>query len=502
MRDVGRVATFVNIFLGETVYSILAKLCKIAGFPSTDETLKHVELAPHCQLDSDLPGFIPPIAKMTGMSGKEILDNHCVINYFKVFSKREVFTAAEASLLNGKSSDIHARLSLISNRTGKHENLYYCFSCAKESFDTYGMSYWHREHQLPGVSACLLHQLELLQVERCRKNPKLPPSEVNTESPKKCSIKAELLASLSKSLLLGTLPEHLDPSKVVLTYWLRLRDSGFTTKKMRIRQRVLRQELLKFWCDVSANKAIASVFSDQAVHPFPQNMFYRTSTHHPLKHLLLIGFLFGDLESFYHAYNLAEDPEEDIAGCEAKNSEMNAKLNRNQGALELLRDGHSLRKTAQMMGVSVGYVKKVALSNHLPVKIRPKKIYKTEIRTIWRKLYIGESTEKIAKQFSISVAAVEHILSTHAYLPELRTKIRFFKMRKMHREKMKEYMTGNSTTTRNRIRLELGASYIWLFNNDKSWLYENLPARVPTTRKSNIEKTPQISTLENALQPK
>lgn len=487
MHDIQRIAPLVDLVKDETVYSILAKFCKIAGFPSTNETLKHVELKPYCQLDSDLPGFIPSIAKMVGISGKEILDNHCVINYFKAFSKREVFRAAEKSLLDGKSNDIHAKLSLISNRTGKHENLYYCLSCVKESFEKYGTAYWHREHQLPGVSACLVHDLELSEIDRCRKNTALPPIEVHAEIPKKCSIKAELLASLSTSLLLGKLPEHLDQSKVTLTYRLRLRDLGFTTKKMRVRQRRLREDLLKFWGDVSENSAVASVFSDQVVHLFPQNMFYRASTHHPLKHLLLIGFLFGDLTGFHHAYEKSEYPEdENIGMCDAKNSEMKAKLIRSQRAIALLRDGHSLRQTAQVMGISVGYVKKVALSNQIPVKVRPKKIYKTEIRTIWRKLYMGESTEKIAKQFSISVAAVEQILSAHSYLPELRTKIRFFMMRKMHREKIEEHLAENSTTTRNRIRLEVGASYSWLFKNDKIWLYENLPARITTSATSKI----------------
>jgi transposase len=500
MHDIQRIAPGVDLVKEETVYSILAKFCKIAGFPSTNETLKHVELTPYCQLDSDLPGFIPSIAKMVGISGQEILNNHCVINYFKAFSKREVFRAAEKSLLDGKSNDIHAKLSLIANRTGKHENLYYCLSCVKESFEKYGTAHWHREHQLPGVSACLIHRLELSDVVRCRKNTTLPPIKVHDEIPKTCSIKAELLASLSKNLLLGKLTEHLDQSKVTLAYRLRLRDLGFTTKKMRVRQRRLRAELLKFWGDVTENSAVTSVFSGKVIHPFPQNMFYRISAHHPLKHLLLIGFLFGDLAGFHHAYEKAEyQEEENIGMCDAKNAEMKAKLIRKQRAIALLRDGHSLRQTAQAMGVSVGYVKKVALSNHIPVKARPKKIYKTEIRTIWRKLYMGESTEKIAKQFSISVAAVEQILSAHPYLPELRTKIRFFTARKMHREKIQEHLTENSTTTRNRIRLELGASYSWLFKNDKIWLYENLPARITTSSTSKIGTIPEIPIVANIL---
>ncbi|RYG18185.1 MAG: hypothetical protein EOO07_09525, partial [Chitinophagaceae bacterium] len=370
----------------------------------------------------------------------------------------------------------------------------------KESFEKYGTAYWHREHQLPGVSACLTHKLELSEIERCRKNAALPPIEVQAEIPNKCSIKSELLAALSTSLLLGRIPEHLDQSKVTLTYKLRLRDLGFTTKKMRVRQRRLRDGLLKFWGDVSENSAVASVFSDQVAHPFPQNMFYRTSTHHPLKHILLIGFLFGDLTGFHHAYEKAEYlQDENIGMSDAKKSEMKAKLIRNQRAVALLKDGNSLRQTAQVMGVSVGYVKKVAISNRITVKVRPKKIFKTEIRTIWRKLHMGESTEKIAKQFSISVAAIEQILSAHPYLPELRTKIRFFTTRKMHREKIQEHLTENSTTTRNRIRLEIGASYSWLFKNDKLWLYENLPARIITSSKPKIETMPEIPTVANML---
>lgn len=499
MHEIQRIAPLVDLVRDETVFSILAKFCKIAGFPSTIETLAHVELDPNYQLDSDLPGFIPSIAKMLGISGKEILDNHSVINYFKAFAIQNTFRAAEASLLEGKSIDIHTKLSLISNRMGKYENLHYCTLCVKESVDRYGATYWNREHQLPGVSVCLVHDVELSFVERCRKITHLPPYEVNVEAPKKCSTKSRLFASLSTSLLLGKLPEFLNQSKVILTYRLRLRDIGLTTKEMHIRQIRLRQKLIEFWGDVSTNPAHASVFSDQVEHPFPQNMFYRTCTHHPLKHLLLIGFLFADLNSFYHAYENAEFQEdENHPLCDANNSEIKVKLNRNERAIKLLRAGHSLRQTAKLIGVSAGYVKKVAISSQIPIKIRPKKIYKTEIRTIWRKLYVGESTEKIAIQFSISVAAVEQILSAHSYLPELRTKIRYFTSRKVHREKIKEHLAKNSTATRNQIRLELGASYLWLFKNDKIWLYENLPSRMTTP--SKIETIPKIPIMANMLQ--
>jgi transposase len=487
MHNIQRTAPLIDLVKDETVYSILAKFCKLAGFPSTNETLKHLDLTLHYQLDSDLPGFIPTIAKMAGISGKDVLDNHCIINYFKPFSKKEVFCAAEASLLEGRSSDIHAKLSLISNRTGKHEKLLYCLSCVKESIDKFGISYWNREHQLPGVSICLVHHMELSSIDRCRKNTTLPNEMTDHKSDaniKKCTLKETLLASLSSSLLLGKVPGYLDQSKVILTYRLRLRDLGFTTKKMHIRQKRLRRKLMEFWDDVISNTAVAAVFSDKVEHPFPQNMFYGTGTHHPLKHLLLIGFLFNDLADFCLAYERAEYwIEENTRICDVKASEIKAKIIRNERTIILLRDGRSLRQVAQMTGASVGYVKKVALSNKIIVKARPKKIYKTEIRAIWRKLYTGESTAKIAKQFSISVAAVEHILSAHPYLPELRAKIRFFTTRKIHREKIELYIAENPTATRNQIKLELGATYSWLFKNDKIWLYENLPLRIITPSK-------------------
>jgi transposase len=213
-------------------------------------------------------------------------------------------------------------------------------------------------------------------------------------------------------------------------------------------------------------------------------MFYHAANHHPLKHLLMIGFLFNDFKHFLLTYKNAKNLENlNISPANANTSKEISDGKKHM--VELLRQGHSLRQTAKMTGKSIGHIKKIALSHQIFVKIRPKKIYKGEIRTIWRKLYIGHSTQKIAKQFSISVGAVEQILSAHPYLAQLRTKIRFFNMRKMHREQLESFLINNPTATRNQIRLNVNASYLWLFKNDHCWLYENLPISLTVLKKSN-----------------
>jgi hypothetical protein len=46
-------------------------------------------------------------------------------------------------------------------------------------------------------------------------------------------------------------------------------------------------------------------------------------------------------------------------------------------------------------------------------------------------------------------------------------------------------MAKNPNYSRNKLKLKVSASYLWLFKNDKQWLYQNLP---PSKLNRKMEK--------------
>lgn len=53
----------------------------------------------------------------------------------------------------------------------------FCRQCREQDLQIYGMTYWHREHHLPGVDICPIHEIALEQVLRTRAyyTPNPPP---------------------------------------------------------------------------------------------------------------------------------------------------------------------------------------------------------------------------------------------------------------------------------------------------------------------------------------
>lgn len=203
-------------------------------------------------------------------------------------------------------------------------------------------------------------------------------------------------------------------------------------------------------------------------------MFYNSAAkHHPVKHLFLIYVLFGSWQRFEAQYRNVKSLESPI---ELKSVTSNITLSKQSEAL--LTNGVSLRSVSASTGISVSTLKILAQQQSIEIDTRPQKIFKFVERDIWRKLFVGGTCREIAKQFEISVGAVEQILCKHQYLKPLRQKIWFHKDLSEHRAKLKSYFADYPYHSRKQFRAAYSGSYMWLYRHDKKWLEENLPEKL------------------------
>jgi hypothetical protein len=86
----------------------------------------------------------------------KLLSHHSAALYFGV-TIPEPFRSQEINTSFAKAGNL-LRISVGTS----WEHLRYCPCCAREEFRTHRFSWWHRDHQLPFTSMCLLHECKLV----------------------------------------------------------------------------------------------------------------------------------------------------------------------------------------------------------------------------------------------------------------------------------------------------------------------------------------------------
>ena len=96
------------------------------------------------------------------LSPKEILLRHSIFAYTTAFVDAAVYDAClENSLSTGQAAKAVGALTQSASDLVKWRR--YCPRCAKDDIRKWGTSYWHRSHNLPGVTTCIHHAKILLE---------------------------------------------------------------------------------------------------------------------------------------------------------------------------------------------------------------------------------------------------------------------------------------------------------------------------------------------------
>lgn len=467
----------LGILPNESIYSYLIRYCLKDGYPNLTSAVKYYIGSASKQWSAQFPSFISQVSAFSGIPFQRLLFEHSVYPVYRTFLSKGVTNKVEELLQTGGALNLESKMSLVANRLQAPSELKYCPLCVREDLENYAWEYWHIKHQLPGSMACTRHNCKLIGVKVNRKRLVLPPTENLIHL--SASDSAIKLSTLSESLfeLNGF---RLTSEVLNNVYRYRLVELGLATHNSSIRIKVTkwRDQLKQYWEPIRYDPQISEILNKDKGWQYPVNLLYgRDKAFHPLKHLLVIGHLFGTFNEFITQYRLVERGHEPISVREENIHDTNSNEKPDDKIIELLKTGHSLRKTSSACEVSIGYAKKIAQINGIAINRRTQFIHESERREIWRKLFIGKATESIADEMGISIGAVEQVLSCYPELVQLRKKIRYFNKRQKHRRNLTTSIQKFST--RKEIRADCSASYIWLYKHDSDWLYRELPQATP-----------------------
>jgi hypothetical protein len=414
---------------------------------------------------------------MSNIDAKVWVKYHTILPVFEAFTPKTKYQLAYQQLLSGNGEAVFKSLSLIANRQCVSNTFRFCANCAKEDELNVGLAYWHTLHQLPGYYVCHTHQTPLISQRVTRKRFDNWPQFKSTYSQRAVE---PLLALADFARFFQIHYEHCEfKHSLNRIYFSAMRDKGYVTDGGQIRVKMIHHELKGYWLSLMKYPEVASIF-DEARRPlFPSCLFSKKqSAIAPLKHLLLLAYLFKDLNEI-RLYDKSMPNTKYLPASPLSS----LRVSDENTILKLLTKELSLRSIAKSIGRSIVYVKQVARNHGMSINSRAQRLFKTEINQIMMVLKVGETTKNIAKKFDCSQGAVEQILSQDKNLVKYRSALRKNAKRRQMRCSLLSTITSLPCSTRNDIKKNNNAAYMWLFKHDKEWLYAHLPAAIPRSQR-------------------
>lgn len=156
---------FPSFYPDELLYSRLARYYQKSGLIAYIYAAEELLANPHDRPDFEFLNVYTPsaISLMTNeISMGEIVMRHTMFPYFARFLPMERRKRAYQAMRN-MQRDYHNHIAYPKSKDGLSRFARYCPLCAEADRQTYGETYWHRQHQIIGVDICPVHHCTLIK---------------------------------------------------------------------------------------------------------------------------------------------------------------------------------------------------------------------------------------------------------------------------------------------------------------------------------------------------
>ncbi|MDY7046525.1 MULTISPECIES: TnsD family Tn7-like transposition protein [unclassified Virgibacillus] len=492
---------FPSPYKDELLYSWLARYHRRSGNKSFKQTLVDLYGVETKVPITDLPGNLMDICNRINniYTSNYLLAKHTLFHYYSPFLPKDRENMLKKTMINSDASGVHMFTGITASGIKYPRFLRYCIKCYQEEVTKYGEAYWHRSHQLSGVFICPFHLQSLNESNIPFKVPMnkqrfydLNEIEINDKG------KAKLLQSswnhlefISKQSL-TILELEISPlglEKIRDYYVYKLREKGFVTVSSRIRFRDFLPEFIKYIGSELLSKLDSDIdknAEDTWIHKLLRKP--RVSCH-PLRHLLLIRFLDEDIATLnnikgnhlqYEPFGSPPYP--------CLNKTANHYLDSVMTRLEIT-NCYETGKPVGTFTCGCGFV----YSRRGPDQLEEDRfkvgriknygeLWENKLRELYqKKVPLVKIAEKIGADRSTVSKYIKKLDS--GYVPERRNGTNKEK-RDLYRVKWIKHKEKNPQYSRTRLRETLSSVYIWLYRNDKYWLFENLPPKKVNKQKA------------------
>jgi hypothetical protein len=389
-------------------------------------------------------------------------------------------------LANGNNVAARALLGLAKDGRGTRSSLCFCPECVSEQMWAHNSSWWQTKHMWPAINICQQHDCLLVQI----KDELLQRSsadfflahELDSSSvirpPDATRSQKQLLKSIANwsTSVVSQTDNGLDESALRYTYLLGAKRRGWLALDGSLRLKALQESFLSE-CSALANFPAFHFIKDATGvnGGFLGSLFRQyPGRRHPSKHLVLMNFLFSEPETLFNTYAT-------IQAAIANDGPQGAKkllTNSSQQLVQLVQQSrHSVSSAAEILNIPAGE----ALA-HLNRRTDVSRVRRPHIVGTLREkqlrdmLLEGENRSEITRVLSLRPAFIKDYLAQH---PELKVQwetAHAAKETEKHRAQLLAVLNAYPGMPIKTIRRLPQNGFQWLYNNDRDWLREVLPA--------------------------
>lgn len=371
-------------------------------------------------------------------NAESILLHHTIFSVFIPFQNKTKIEDAIITIKGDRIDSLKYRLGLVSSGFGAEHPLKACPYCMREDVYAHGIAYWHLTHQYPGVLICPRHQAWLMVSTKSRRwsgrfEWSLPTKDclIQQASSQKLWLRPVFLNLANNVIDLAVIGRvmSLESCAVAATYRTAVLQGGRSASLLDRIEPLRRFHLFE---SLPKDEKSTESFMSQLIRPPRRSI-------HPLKHLLLIDWLFDDLHSFLKAYDA-----------------------------EVARLVQRVASTTSRKPD-----KQVSLSNAAaPTKNTPRpKRLKGELKEVLlSKLGKGIPKQKLCEELEISISTINRLLRANPVTNALAIEARNSRELAEHRAQWRYLHNLHPELGIQALRNIIPSIYAWLYRNDKAWL--------------------------------
>lgn len=513
--------TSANLFQGpriqswlpnETLFSLASRQHVLSGNWSPSETCRQLFGHARNGCAHDFPSSLDALLNRTdGQLGsiEEIVYAHTMLPFYFTFRKDIDKRNALACVRAGGIAGLKARLGIPASRFGANHPLKACPVCMPVDANGHGTSYWHLDHQYPGVWICPLHDQVLqagsVKVTGLGRFLWYLPAEADLHSPwasedsplvltdeARTIFKSFGECSIESARLAATF--QFDRDRLVSLYRAKCLEAGLTSDSGRQGHDLIGRAILPLCLTLRGIRGMESLPSDrdQVWLQFSRMLSMERHVSHPFRHFIMILTLFGTWAAFWERYVTWRDKAVSIILPSAPNilKVEPGTDDRVQQFLDLIQDqGVSITRAATAVGIDTQTGLVWATRAGHPISRRPK-VLTAEMRTrLIAAIRIGKDKKVIAADFDVSVQTITHVLQTEFGLSAQWHGARFAKSQRLHRRGWVMHFSRYPSDAQQDFRRSSPASFMWLYRNDREWLAQQVASleRRVGTNYSNVQ---------------
>lgn len=472
-------------FDGETLYSWCARFHRINGNTSARLTSRQLFGDSTAGLRHDFPTNLNTLCVTTNQvfgSVDELIHQRTVFGIFAPFLTEPAIKSIIQNMCEGGNAHIKYHLGILPSRLGSAAPLKACLSCIRSEAMSSGTSWWHVEHQWPTSRVCQAHGDYLL----------MPAEELHSRVLKEWFLPADIQwytdvvpneLALIKLRKLNEWSDYLttrsrnpfDNDLLRLTYHIRAKAMGWTSMDGSLKFSQIKDAFRESYTCLEELRGFEFIGETRQDHGGFLGSLLRQfdGNKHPLKHALMMDFLFGNPKHFISEYQRVLSTS---VWLDRKDLWSELTEERNQLKLMVTELGYSVNAAANKLGLPVGQAVRYLKNEGVEYKRRPR-VLNPEKESILRQLLgSGEDREHIASTLGIRKAFIKDYLAQDSILRDAWEKTHLAKQTEKYRLHLMKLLDEHQNISIKRLKQIHGNGIQWLARHDREWLENTLPS--------------------------